>query len=154
MTDTDNTPTTLSKDTLSLLKSKDYAGLQEAVKNDPSLAKASEPRNGYTLLCLIADDDNVPEKDMMDLVSLLLSNGADLTAQSKDGAKNTALHLALAARNIYFLRAVKAAAPDKMMLFSTVKNGNDETALGAFAKVNPELDDMINLIELMILVKG
>tara|TARA_R110002074_G_scaffold114552_1_gene244889 strand:+ start:161 stop:625 length:465 start_codon:yes stop_codon:yes gene_type:complete len=154
MTDTDNTPTTLSKDTLSLLKSKDYAGLQEAVKNDPSLAKASEPRNGYTLLCLIADDDNVPEKDMMDLVSLLLSNGADLTAQSKDGAKNTALHLALAARNIYFLRAMKAAAPDKMALFSTTTNGNGETALQAFAKVNPELDDMINLIELMILVKG
>ena len=154
MTDTDNTPTTPSKDTLSLLKSKDYAGLQEAVKNDPSLAKASEPRNGYTLLCLIADDDNVPEKDMTDLVSLLLSNGADLTAQSKDGAKNTALHLALAARNIYFLRAMKAAAPDKMALFSTTTNGNGETALQAFAKVNPELDDMINLIELMILVKG
>jgi hypothetical protein len=155
MADNDNSKKTLSKDITSFLRRKNYSGLIDAVTKDPSLATAGDgTSNNYTLLCLLADDDNVPENEMGDMVTLLLKNGADLSAQSQDGAKNTAMHLALGARNIYFIRAVKKAAPDKIALFSTVKNGNDETALEAFAAVNSDLAETINLIELYILLKS
>jgi len=79
------------------------------LKNEPNLAKAVDPVNGFTPLHYIAEKGNSTvitvwvgnkqsgREGRIDIVGLLRSNGADVNALSKDG--RTPLHLAVSWNN-------------------------------------------------------